>query len=414
MAGSSNSSSTIPSELATKSQIAKHYRMMGIFDIEGVYYFELKNPKNGKIGKKADEAINIIIRYSNHTNKKDIIPHDYRKKFKAEYNGKLDKFLTLFNDDSIFRNLLYINKDLKLISHTGPKNRSRIDWNYKIPLRKIGEDEDDARYILRFSQNGDPDGVRCNFDSADECLNAVTAYLKDCTWSDIMPDSNIESIKHYTVNIKFPGGPGLKPKIINSHSTRLRHILCEGHTPHLLHNGRLPFKLVERFPFYNRFFEELDKKVILIIKQSENNPLCPIRIIDCCRTVPIICNKTNVALKNSRRFQNKNSLSCGSCRLELCAKGCGKVYHGEFSCDMSIDEASQIFINQTSLSCPGCKGHVDKNGGCNHMICLCGTQFCFVCGLEYHKNALGNYMVMEHHTDNNFGLQQGGTCRQYG
>lgn len=31
--------------------------------------------------------------------------------------------------------------------------------------------------------------------------------------------------------------------------------------------------------------------------------------------------------------------------------------------------------------CPGCKVLVCLREGCNHVVCLCGEQFCFVCGV---------------------------------
>jgi len=33
--------------------------------------------------------------------------------------------------------------------------------------------------------------------------------------------------------------------------------------------------------------------------------------------------------------------------------------------------------------CPGCRAYVEKNGGCNHMICRCGTHFCSECGRRW-------------------------------
>lgn len=32
--------------------------------------------------------------------------------------------------------------------------------------------------------------------------------------------------------------------------------------------------------------------------------------------------------------------------------------------------------------CPGCQKPISLRDGCNHIVCLCGTQFCFICGEE--------------------------------
>lgn len=30
--------------------------------------------------------------------------------------------------------------------------------------------------------------------------------------------------------------------------------------------------------------------------------------------------------------------------------------------------------------CPGCSVATEKTGGCNHITCRCGADWCFVCG----------------------------------
>lgn len=33
--------------------------------------------------------------------------------------------------------------------------------------------------------------------------------------------------------------------------------------------------------------------------------------------------------------------------------------------------------------CPQCRALVERSGGCNHIRCRCGRQFCYACGLPY-------------------------------
>lgn len=40
------------------------------------------------------------------------------------------------------------------------------------------------------------------------------------------------------------------------------------------------------------------------------------------------------------------------------------------------------FISHTSKPCPRCGKMITKGGGCNHMRCVCGAAFCWVCGKE--------------------------------
>lgn len=40
--------------------------------------------------------------------------------------------------------------------------------------------------------------------------------------------------------------------------------------------------------------------------------------------------------------------------------------------------------------CPKCKAWVEKNKGCNHIICVCGSNFCYVCGETLEPSSLGH------------------------
>ncbi|CAK9073067.1 unnamed protein product [Durusdinium trenchii] len=43
-------------------------------------------------------------------------------------------------------------------------------------------------------------------------------------------------------------------------------------------------------------------------------------------------------------------------------------------------DRDEVWIRRNAQHCPGCRGVVERNGGCNHMICRCGVHFCYVCG----------------------------------
>jgi ariadne-1 len=44
-----------------------------------------------------------------------------------------------------------------------------------------------------------------------------------------------------------------------------------------------------------------------------------------------------------------------------------------------LENRSIDYINLNAKKCPQCRSDIEKNGGCNHMICRCGHQFCWVC-----------------------------------
>jgi len=43
----------------------------------------------------------------------------------------------------------------------------------------------------------------------------------------------------------------------------------------------------------------------------------------------------------------------------------------------------QMLARKEWKRCPGCRAVVDKEDGCDHMICRCGCEFCYHCGGGY-------------------------------
>jgi hypothetical protein len=43
---------------------------------------------------------------------------------------------------------------------------------------------------------------------------------------------------------------------------------------------------------------------------------------------------------------------------------------------------SEFRIRLTTTKCPGCHMRVKKLDGCNHITCVCGTDFCYRCGQQ--------------------------------
>lgn len=77
------------------------------------------------------------------------------------------------------------------------------------------------------------------------------------------------------------------------------------------------------------------------------------------------------------------SLLCSLCRSNTCTT-CRAASHAR-PCPVQPNEAelqtSQLANEQGWQSCQRCKQIVDLiPGGCNHMTCRCGHQFCYVCG----------------------------------
>lgn len=88
---------------------------------------------------------------------------------------------------------------------------------------------------------------------------------------------------------------------------------------------------------------------------------------------------------------------CSVCKKLHCIR-CGTVPHRPASCDnmrrwqeyCGKEGSNLAYILDHTKPCPKCKKNIEKNGGCNHMHCKCGHEFCWVCLADWSSHQ-GNY-----------------------
>lgn len=103
------------------------------------------------------------------------------------------------------------------------------------------------------------------------------------------------------------------------------------------------------------------------------------------------------------RLGNSYQQTCIECRQPFCVM-CKVPWHADMTCDQykeSLDEMERqnlAFIAEISVPCPGCGQAVQKKEGCNHMSCICGTNFCYKCGKQIEKPRDDG--SMSHYEDN--------------
>ncbi|GMH39326.1 hypothetical protein BSKO_07224 [Bryopsis sp. KO-2023] len=76
-----------------------------------------------------------------------------------------------------------------------------------------------------------------------------------------------------------------------------------------------------------------------------------------------------------------------ACGLKFCFK-CGNEPHSPSSCEMwrhwckkcEDDSETRNWLTANTKPCPKCTNPVEKNGGCNLVVCRCGQAFCWLCG----------------------------------
>ena len=98
------------------------------------------------------------------------------------------------------------------------------------------------------------------------------------------------------------------------------------------------------------------------------------------------------------KFEGRYHVQCKDCsclyRLNV-EGGCGVEIDftiRNWSCEKCISSKEKIEMNngknreesfiKKQKKCPTCNQGVEKNGGCNHITCLCGTHFCYICQEE--------------------------------
>lgn len=67
---------------------------------------------------------------------------------------------------------------------------------------------------------------------------------------------------------------------------------------------------------------------------------------------------------------------------------CGETPHSPATCEMLADWQRRIrngsetasWLSANTKGCPKCSKPVEKNGGCNLVVCRCGQAFCWLCG----------------------------------
>ena len=104
--------------------------------------------------------------------------------------------------------------------------------------------------------------------------------------------------------------------------------------------------------------------------------------------------------------KNEFHLECPICKKSYCLQ-CKTEWHKNMTCQeyqrsVNKDENDTKFeeyIKGNRLKqCPKCKRWVEKISGCNHIVCSCGTSFCYNCG---------NIEEINHHCNHCDGIQRG-------
>ena len=75
---------------------------------------------------------------------------------------------------------------------------------------------------------------------------------------------------------------------------------------------------------------------------------------------------------------------CPSCQAATCT-GCKAESHlGACREDEHQGQLRRLTQEMNWKVCPSCNIVVERTGGCNHITCTCGHEFCYNCGMSFH------------------------------
>ncbi|KAK7435136.1 hypothetical protein VKT23_019829 [Stygiomarasmius scandens] len=88
---------------------------------------------------------------------------------------------------------------------------------------------------------------------------------------------------------------------------------------------------------------------------------------------------------------NPERTTCRLCGTSVCLQ-CKQNAHPGEKCPPSPEEIAEAEVRRLAKekkwqTCPGCKQMVERTQGCSHMVCRCGTNFCYGCGSDMRKGA---------------------------
>lgn len=105
------------------------------------------------------------------------------------------------------------------------------------------------------------------------------------------------------------------------------------------------------------------------------------------------CGSCLLLLTNKARVtRNGITITCPSCNQMSCwycnelgdhePASCGQMANWRRQLEVlkaAAPESSRIWLQRNTRQCPVCGSHVQRHGGCNHMTCPCGAQWCWEC-----------------------------------
>jgi E3 ubiquitin-protein ligase RNF144 len=126
--------------------------------------------------------------------------------------------------------------------------------------------------------------------------------------------------------------------------------------------GLVPVHLVQQYA--NLGTEDLNSYRIFMTEATSMNPL--------------YCSEKSCSAFIASYLIRDSLAKCLSCKTITCVTCRRKQHQG--ICGYELKQITRLARTFRWQSCPNCAHMVSRTLGCNHMVCICGTRFCYQCG----------------------------------
>ncbi|EXF74349.1 IBR finger domain-containing protein [Colletotrichum fioriniae PJ7] len=96
------------------------------------------------------------------------------------------------------------------------------------------------------------------------------------------------------------------------------------------------------------------------------------------------CHRPTCSIFIPKEFIRGDVGTCPQCQYQTCTM-CKGAEHGNQDCaqDTSTQALLEVAAANGWQRCSSCRRIVELDHGCYHMTCPCGSQFCYLCGLQW-------------------------------
>ncbi|CEI41451.1 hypothetical protein FVEN_g12728 [Fusarium venenatum] len=98
---------------------------------------------------------------------------------------------------------------------------------------------------------------------------------------------------------------------------------------------------------------------------------------------PIYCSNITCQTFIPPRAIKSDVVHCPVCVERTCAKCKNTAHQGPCPKDEALDEVLHLAEREGWRRCPKCMSMIERESGCNHMMCRCYYEFCFRCGRKW-------------------------------